>query len=568
MCGIIGHAGRGENIVPECLEKLEYRGYDSAGIAALNGSGIEVSKGVGTVDEAVEPPQGSTAIGHTRWATHGGVTRTNAHPHTDTDQKVAVVHNGIIDNHSSLRREIGESNFESETDTEVIPHLLAKHLENGLNPREAAQKVTNRIEGSYAAVALLESGQIVAFKHGAPLAVAENRGEHFFSSDVVPLLEHVDEAAFLEDGDIAVLDSGPTVFNQGNEVSRESREIRWEGGSATRGDFDHFTRKEIGQQPETIKRATFQDEESLAEAADMLEDARTVWITGCGTSSYAADHMRDYLAPEIDARSIQSHELEYRTAEVDEGDAVVAVSQSGETKDLLAALEDVGVPVLSFLNVAQSSLERRSDHTIYVNAGPEVGVASTKAYTAQLAAMKTVASEIKDQEQVANSLHGTAEKAEEVIEASESLAQELQSRLGGEDAYFVGRYQRFHSAKEASLKLKELSYIHSEAFPAGEFKHGTLALVEEGTPVVGFVDEETADETLSNLEEASSRGAEIIGVGPENHDVYDLHTRIPEDPNREILEVIPFQMLALKAALGRGNDPDRPRNLAKSVTVK
>jgi len=276
----------------------------------------------------------------------------------------------------------------------------------------------------------------------------------------------------------------------------------------------------------------------------------------------------DYTGPAIDACSIQSHELEYRTAEVDEGDAVVAVSQSGETKDLLAALEDVDAPVLSFLNVAQSSLERRSDHTIYINAGPEVGVASTKAYTAQLAAMKTVASELKDQEQVANSLHRTAEKAEEVIETSESLAQELQSCLGGEDAYFVGRYQRFHSAKEASLKLKELSYIHSEAFPAGEFKHGTLALVEEGTPVVGFVDEETADETLSNLEEASSRGAEIIGVGPDNHDVYDLHIPTPEDPNREILEVIPFQMLALKAALDRGNDPDRPRNLAKSVTVK
>jgi|GEM_PF-2989284 Glucosamine 6-phosphate synthetase, contains amidotransferase and phosphosugar isomerase domains len=429
MCGIIGHAGKGENIVPKCLQKLEYRGYDSAGIAALNSSGIEVSKGVGTVDEAVEAPQGSAAIGHTRWATHGGVTQTNAHPHTDPDGRVAVVHNGIIDNHSDLREEVGEGRFESETDTEVIPHLLAQHLKEGLDPRAAAEKVTDRLEGSYAAVALLEGGQMVAFKQGAPLAVARNQDEHFFSSDVVPLLEHVNEAAFLQDGDIAILDSDLRVFNQGREVERDSQEIQWEGGSATRGDFDHFTRKEIGEQPETIKRATFQDEESLTEAAGMLEKARTVWVTGCGTSSYAADHMRDYLAPEVDARSIQSHELEYRTDEVGDDDAVVAVSQSGETKDLLAALEGIEAPVLSFLNVAQSSLERRSDHTIHINAGPEVGVASTKAYTAQLTAMKTVAAELKDQEQVLESLRSTAEKAERLVKASESLAKKLHGAL-------------------------------------------------------------------------------------------------------------------------------------------
>ena len=573
MCGIVGYYGEDEAAekVFKGLKKLEYRGYDSAGIATAGNPTIKVEKAVGEVDEVKNPGiDGTSGIGHTRWATHGGVTEENAHPHVSEREKVAVVHNGIIENYQELKEEL-DTEFRSETDTEVIPHLLERELERKEDVVQAVQVVMERLEGSYAVAAMLDSGEMIAFRKDSPLVLGIDEDEFFLASDVTPFLEHTSEAIFLQDNDYALIDDGFEIYNSGQKVEREIKEIDWDAEQASKEGHDHFMEKEIKEQPKTVKRAAYQDRSDLEKAVEMIEDAEDIYLTGCGTASFAASLGAKYLREAgIEALTEQSHELEYRSEEVSEDDLVISVSQSGETADLLSMLEETEADVLAVVNVVGSTLARQADHKLYVNAGPEIGVASTKAFTAQLAVLRLLAYSIQGSiEKGREKLLDTAENIGKVIEENRDTVNQLSSYLTDkEHVYFIGRNKGYEMAREANLKLKELSYIHAEAFPGGEFKHGTLALVEDGTPVVAFLKDKDFSQAYSNMMEAHSRGADIISVGTEEIEESRFHIQIPEDENPEILEIIPFQMTAYLTAVKKGNNPDKPRNLAKSVTVK
>jgi len=573
MCGIIGYHGEEEAAekVYKGLKRLEYRGYDSAGIATAGNPTIKVEKAVGEVDQVSEPSiDGTSGIGHTRWATHGGVTQENAHPHVSENNKVAVVHNGIIENHKDLKEKL-DVDFKSDTDTEVIPHLLEREIDKVEELSEAVNNVMGKLEGSYAVAAMLDSGEMVAFRKGSPLVLGVNDGEFFLASDVTPFLEYTENAVFLEDDDYAIIEEGYEVYNSGEKVERDVQSIDWDAEQASKEGHDHFMEKEIKEQSKTVKRAVYQDKSDMKEAEKMIEEANDVYLTGCGTASFAASLGAKYLRESgVEALTEQAHELEYRSSEVTEDDLVIAVSQSGETADLLSMLEETDADVLAVVNVVGSTLARQADHKLYVNAGPEIGVASTKAFTAQIAVLKLLSYTIDiGVDEGRDKLLETAGKIEQTIEDNRGTVEDLSDYLTQkEHVYFIGRNKGYEMAREANLKLKELSYIHAEAFPGGEFKHGTLALVEEGTPVVAFLKEEGYSQAYSNMKEAHSRGADIISVGNEKIEESRFHINVPEDENSEILEIIPFQMAAYLTSVKKGNDPDKPRNLAKSVTVK
>jgi glucosamine--fructose-6-phosphate aminotransferase (isomerizing) len=576
MCGIVGYKGdrKASEIVYEGLKRLEYRGYDSAGIATVGNPSLKIEKGEGTIDDvSPEKKDGSTGVGHTRWATHGGVNDRNAHPHTDCREEVAVVHNGIINNYEELKQELKEAGheFKSETDTEVLPHLIEEELEKTNSLDEVAQNVVERIEGSYAVVATLDSGDMIAFKNESPLAIGVGENENFLASDVTPFLPHTDQAIFLEDGETAVLNGELKIFHEGEEIEKEPQEIDWDAEEASKEGHEHFMEKEILEQSQTVKRAAFQDRSDMEKAVEMIEEAEDVYVTGCGTAGYAASLGAKYLREEdISTTAEQSHELEYRADEIGEDDLVIAVSQSGETADLLSTLKETDSPTLAVVNVVGSTLARKSDHTLFVNAGPEIGVASTKAFTAQVAVLKLLKYALQNRlEEGRKSIIETAEKIDALLREQRDTIEDLSDYLLEKDHVFtIGRNKGYEMAQESALKLKELSYIHVEAFPGGEFKHGTLALIEDGVPVVSFLKEEGYEEIVSNTLEAQSRGADIIGVGTEKVENFEYFIEVPEDENRELLEVIPFQMLAYRTSVKKGNDPDKPRNLAKSVTVK
>jgi len=574
MCGIVGYYGREEasEKIYRGLKKLEYRGYDSAGMATAGNPSIKVDKAVGTVDNVSPEIDGTSGIGHTRWATHGGVTEENAHPHVGEKEKVAVVHNGIIENYTEIKeKHLNDVEFKSETDTEIIPHLLEKQLEVSNSIEEAINNVIELLEGSYAVSAVLDTGELIAFRKGSPLVLGLMDDEYFIASDVTPFLEHTDRAVFLEDDDYMIIDGDYTIYNSGEKVEREVTKIEWDAEEASKEGFDHFMEKEIREQSKTVKRASFQDKSDMKEASKMIEEAEDVYLTGCGTASFAASLGARYLRDmDVQVHTEQSHELEYRSKEINEEDLVIAVSQSGETADLLSLLEKVDSDVLAVVNVVGSTLAREADHKLYVNAGPEIGVASTKAFTAQLAVLKLLAYTVNEElEKGRKSLLESADKIDDVLEDNIDQDRTFSDYLIEKDhVYFIGRNHGFDLAREANLKLKELSYIHAEAFPGGEFKHGTLALVEDGTPVVTFLRPESFEDIHSNMKEAHSRGADIISVGPERSEESIMHLEIPEDENSEILEIIPFQMASYLTSIKKGNNPDKPRNLAKSVTVK
>ncbi|MFB6145717.1 MAG: glutamine--fructose-6-phosphate transaminase (isomerizing) [Candidatus Nanohaloarchaea archaeon] len=574
MCGIVGYRGEDDasRILFDGLKKLEYRGYDSAGIVTIGNPSLKMAKGKGTIDEVLEEDlDGKAGIGHTRWATHGKVNDTNAHPHMDCEESIAVVHNGIINNYEELKQELEGHEFRSETDTEVIPHLIEEELEKTDDIEDVAKNVVRKLEGSYAVVAAFDTGEMIAFKDGSPLVLGEKDGEMFLASDVTPFLEHTDKAVFLEDGDLVVLDDEARIFNRGEPVEREPETIEWNTEQASKQGYDHFMEKEIKEQPTTVKRAAFQDRGDMENAVSMLEEAEKIYLTGCGTAGIAASLGAKYLREAgYSAEAELSHELEYRTNEIGEDDLVIAVSQSGETADLLSMLEDVDSSILAVVNVVGSKLDRISEQSLYVNAGPEIGVASTKAFTGQVAVLRLLGYSAQDRlDEGRKSLVDTADRISRSLKDNMDTLEYISSYLAEQGhVYFIGRGRGHEIAEEASLKLKELSYIHSEAFPGGEFKHGTLALVEEGTPVVGILKDEGYEDMLSNIAEAKSRGADIIGIGSEKIDGFKHFIEIPEDENSDILEVVPFQMIAYMTSVKKGNNPDKPRNLAKSVTVK
>ncbi len=576
MCGIICYTGErnASQIVLEGLKKLEYRGYDSAGIAVASNPSIKVEKGTGTIDEVFEDQiDGNTGIGHTRWATHGEVNQTNAHPHTSSNGSVAVVHNGIIENYDELKEEIGKKRFRSDTDTEVIPHLIEDELKSTDSLQEVCENVMAKLEGSYAVAALLETGEKIAFRKGSPLVIGDAEDGLFLASDVTPFLEHTNKAVFLEDEDYVVIKEDYKIYNSGKPVERDIKKIDWNAEEASKQGYNHYMHKEIVEQTETVKRAAFQDKKDLNKARKMIENAEKVYLTGCGSSSFAAELGAQYLRDEgVEVEVEQSHELEYRKEEIGENDLIIGISQSGETADLLSLLNKLEADILSIVNVVGSTLDRNAELSLYTNSGPEIGVASTKAFTGQLTVLKLLASTMSQKiEETRRELLQTADKIETVLNTNKEEIGRISSYLKDKDnAYFIGRHKARIVSKEASLKLKEVSYIHSEAFAGGEFKHGTLALVEDGTPVIGFVTEQTRQDTMSNLVEAKTRGADIVGVGNMEDAGFDYFLSIPEDKNLEILQTVVSQLLAYKTALNRGKDinPDKPRNLAKSVTVK
>lgn len=572
MCGIVGVKSEdAPEKVFNGLKRLEYRGYDSAGIAVQGNPSVKVEKGVGTVDEVTNGKgKSNTSIGHTRWATHGGVTDENAHPHTDCNEEIAVVHNGIINNYEDLREELKEKGheFRSETDTEVIPHLIEEYIDLGV--RQACEKTMERLDGSYAVGIVFKSGEMVAFRQDSPLVIGVENNSYYLASDVTAFLEYASDAIFMEDGDIALIDENLEIYNSGEKVERELNHIEWDAEQASKAGYDHFMEKEINEQGQTIKRAAFQDRTDMEETVEMLDEADDIYLTGCGTASYAAMMGGKYLRDAgYEVEIEQSHELEYRTDEIGEDDLVIAVSQSGETADLLSVLKKTDASVLSVVNVVESTLARKASHSLFVNAGPEIGVASTKAFTAQLTVLKLLSYTANERlDEGRKSLLNTADKVENVMETNadtiENISQYMQEK---DDLYFIGRNLGKELALEAALKLKELSYIHAEGFAGGEFKHGTLALIEDGVPVVSFMDHENT-EILSNAVEARSRGADIIGVGSDPIDETEFFIDVEEDDNREILEIIPFQAIAYRTSVLKGHNPDKPRNLAKSVTVK
>jgi glucosamine--fructose-6-phosphate aminotransferase (isomerizing) len=609
MCGIVGYTGPRQcgEILLDGLRKLEYRGYDSAGIAVLDGGEIAIRKSEGKIsrllDLVVREPVASTCgIGHTRWATHGRPSDDNAHPHKTGH--VAVVHNGIVENHRTLKELLmakGRS-FRSETDTEVIAHLVDEYLSGGLRLEEAVRKTVAALHGSYAFLCLSEKepGTLVGARLNCPMVVGVGEGETYVASDLPPLLSYTRSALFLEDGEIIIADPGGARLTDfsGNHKERSPVHIDWSPVMAEKGGYRHFMLKEIHEQPRAIldtlagrvlpeSGEIFFDTLPLRE--EELRSLSRVLIIACGTSWHAGligKFLIEGLARlpvEIDLGS----EYRYRNPVVEGGTLCVPISQSGETADTLAGLREArskGAFSVAICNVVSSSIARESDGVIYTHAGPEIGVASTKAFTTQLTALYLLALHLGkvrgklSPQEVSSHLLDVSElprMIEEVLKREDEIAEIARKYKDSRDFLYLGRGISYPVALEGALKLKEISYIHAEGYPAGEMKHGPIALIDERMPVLVLCSRgDTYEKTVSNLEEAYTRGGRVIAVGTEGD------TTLPEKAEdlfflptcgkyaRPILEVVPLQLLAYHMAVLKGTDVDQPRNLAKSVTVE
>ena len=591
MCGIIGYCGRkpAVPIVLDALKRLEYRGYDSAGIAALYDGRILIKKDAGKLEEVAQKQDlaslpGTVAIGHTRWATHGGVTQSNAHPHSDCLERVAVVHNGIVENSDQLRQALVKAGhrFTSETDTEVIPHLLEDELKSGCSLEQAVLNVTPKLEGSYAflAVSLDDPGKIIGTRRDNPLIVGVGNSDYYVSSDALAFSDYTAQVMTLEDNDVVVLTpKGVQFFDaRGNKLVKQAKKLDHSWAESGKDGYQYFMLKEIMEQARVLGQIVRQDEKTFTKIALDILRARQVIITACGTSRYSALVGR-YLFSRVGKKFcdvVMASEFSYFADSVDKSTTVIAVSQSGETADIIEgvkAAKDAGAQVVAIVNRPNSILAGMSDEVIYLNCGSEIAVAATKSFLSQLAIFYLLAFAMVGSfgEAVIRlaSLNGEITRVldwnkDELIK----LGQDLKNK---NDFYYIARGINFAIASEGALKLKEISYIHAEGMPAGELKHGTLALIEPGTPVVVICPGDyTFAETLSNAMEAKSRGAYIIGVSDKESDIYDSWIKLPEVDELlyPMVAVIPLQLLAYYIAINRGCDPDKPRNLAKSVTVK
>jgi glucosamine--fructose-6-phosphate aminotransferase (isomerizing) len=586
LCGIIGFVGQG-NAVPvllDGLKRLEYRGYDSVGLAVLEGGELRVRKSVGTVEKLVslveqKPLQGRIGLAHTRWATHGGVVDENAHPHVSCDGSLAVVHNGIIENFGRLRRELESRGhrFRSQTDTEVVAHLLEECLQEGMGLEEAGVKLASKLEGQYAIVALSRKhpDSLLALRRRAPLLIGVGNGENVIASDALAFIDRTNRAIFMEDDTIAVVSRGPEIRLLtfiGRRLKPEAVEVARELSTPDKKDYEHFTLKEIHEQPEVIIRVLDQDAGALTLFRREVEGAERVFFVASGSSYHASLVGKQLFAQGMGVYSDVILASEYKAVEewFKEGVVVVAISQSGETADVLAGVEAAkskGATVLSIVNRTPSSLERYSDVSLKLNVGAEVGVAATKSMTAQMAMLYVISrkdSNGGEMRALADAI-GTVLKSDPLIYR---VSEQVKERR---DVYFLGRGLSYPVALEGALKLKELAYIHAEGLAAGELKHGPLALIERGTPLV-LVNppDETYEETLANGSEVKARGGSIIGVSTRSDRIYDWFIKIPE-LRRElypVVSVVPLQLLAYHTARLLNADVDKPRNLAKSVTVK
>jgi len=590
MCGIVGFIGDKEAapIIVNALTKLEYRGYDSAGLATISNDTVYIEKDVGKLAEVRQKHQidklpGHVGIGHVRWATHGGVTAKNAHPHLDCSKKIAVVHNGIIENHQELRSRLSPRHkFISDTDTEVVTHLLEDYMKLGAPLDEAVLRVTKELKGSYAilVISAQEPEKIVAARRDSPLVIGLGTTGNFIASDTLPFLEETKRGIFLEDGESAVVTKEKVSLrdSKGRKVKREPMEFGWQWDTVTKQGHDFFMLKEILEQPQAVRHALIQDRNTIMEMAMEILRARQIVFTACGTSRYAALIGR-YIFSKIASKFsdvIMASEFGYFSDSIEKNTLVIAVSQSGETADVMDGVKRAkknGATVFSLVNVVGSSLARMSDRALYLNCGPEIGVAATKSFISQLTIFYLLAYAMVNRfDEGVKKLTAISNLIEANLLHNGSEVPKIAKKLNGKkDFYYIARGINFAIAGEGALKLKEISYIHAEGMPAGELKHGTLALIEKGTPVVAICPcDYTFDETLSNIAETKARGAIVTGVSDRHEAMFDEWIRIPkvEEIFYPLVSIIPLQLLAYHSAVARGLDPDKPRNLAKSVTVK
>ena len=584
MCGIFAYKGNGNaaEIVFNGLKKLEYRGYDSWGIAFKEDSEIKVIKRVGRIENFKENIQTKShfAIGHTRWATHGSVTEENAHPHLSNNKNIAVIHNGIIENYAELKEFLIKNGYKfiSQTDTEVIPNLIQYNMKNN-NFEDAVKNTLKKLEGSFAIAAISrDSENIVAARRMSPMVLGLAKDGFFISSDIPAFLEHTNQVISLGDNEMVVIDDKIKIINfmDNKEIKKEPETINLDFKESKKDKFQHYIIKEISEQEESIKRAVDQDPDFIKSIANQIDKAFGVFFVACGTS-YHACLSASYLFSKIAKKHINvvlaSEFRNYRHF-LTENTLVVAVSQSGETADVLDAIgvvKENHSRIISIVNVPGSSLTKLSNEVIMMNAGQEVSVLSTKSYTSQLAILSLLAyASIGKFEEGKELIKKSAGYVGEIISKNlnklENLAEMLKHK---KDIFLIGRSLGFPTALEGALKIKEVSYIHAEGLAGGELKHGTLALIEKGVPVIVISTAETKKDILNNTLEIKARGGYIIGFNSENNEVYDYFIKIPHLEDMEpIISIIPIQILAYYLAVKRGCDPDKPRNLAKSVTVK
>ena len=608
MCGIVGYVGKEQAapILLDGLAKLEYRGYDSAGIAVYNDGKIDMVKATGRLNVLFSLTQGGSTlpgtvgIGHTRWATHGSPTQENAHPHFNESESIVVVHNGIIENFSELKARLTKKgyNFKSETDTEVIAHLLDYYYKG--NPLEAIAKIMHRMEGSYALGIVFSAhpGEIYAVRKESPLIVGSSREGNFIASDVPAILKYTRDVFFIENGEIVKLtEDGLNFFNvDGEPLTKESTQIQWDMEAAEKGGYEHFMMKEMFEQPkavsDTLNAYVKNDEITFPEFDFSEEEIRAlsrIHIVACGSAYHTGvtvKYVYEGLARipvEVDLAS----EFRYRNPILEPNSLVVIISQSGETADSLAALREAkarGIKVLAIVNVVGSSIAREADYVLYTLAGPEIAVATTKAYSTQLIvqyllAMKfaQIRGEVSKEtiDEMLHALKRLPDQIELLLNNKEKVQRFANRYLATEHVFFIGRGIDYAISLEGSLKLKEISYIHSEAYAAGELKHGTISLIEDGTLVIAVLtQEELYKKTMSNIVEVRSRGAFVLTVTnvghSESEEFSDYVLSIPQTNQyfTNSLAIIPLQLFGYYVSIGKGYDADKPRNLAKSVTVE
>lgn len=610
MCGIVGYLGsrKAAEVIVEGLSKLEYRGYDSAGVAvnSSNEKELNIRKFKGRLSVLAEdleknPIDGNLGIGHTRWATHGEPSDVNSHPHFNQAKTIAVVHNGIIENYMEIKEELISEGvkFESQTDTEVIAHLVDKYYEGNL--LDAVYKTISKLRGAYAlGVICKEHGnELVAVRKDSPLVVGVGEGENFIASDIPALLKYTRDVYFLENGEVVHLkDENVTVYDSNrNLVEKEVFHVTWDVEAASKGGYDYFMSKEIHEQPtgvrETLERRLDDNGNIILDSINIskedLEKINKVYIVACGTA-YNAGLLGKYAIEKfvnIPVITDIASEFRYSDPFVDENSLVILVSQSGETADTLAVLRDSkakGARILSITNVVGSSIARESDDVFYTWAGPEVAVASTKAYTTQITSLYMIALDFAIKkgtitrefyDSMISKMKEIPSKIQEILDNEEYIKEVAKTVVSSEHAFYLGRGIDYSLAMEGSLKLKEISYIHAEAFAAGELKHGKIALIEKGTPVIAIATQEKLFEKMvSNMEEVRARGAYVVAIAQShNKDVEKAADKIIYIPNSDdilspILAVVPMQLLAYHVSVLRGCDVDKPRNLAKSVTVE
>jgi glucosamine--fructose-6-phosphate aminotransferase (isomerizing) len=611
MCGIVGYVGakKATPILIEGLKRLEYRGYDSAGVALLNGEGIHVTKRPGKIRElekalAKVPSPATCGIAHTRWATHGAPTEPNAHPHTTSDGEIALVHNGIIENADALRGFLRKDGYEfaSETDTETVVHLIDHFWKDGQPLEEAVAAALREVEGAYgiAVISSRDPGKIVVARNGSPLLIGVGQnGEMLAGSDAAAVVSHTREVVYLDDGDYAVLDADGyrTYRLEGTEVQRTVQAVTWDLAAIEKGGFDHFMLKEIYDQPNSLRdvmRGRLLEEEGdarlggIRDHAAELSKIKRIVISACGTSWHAG-LVGEYMLEEyarIPVTVEYASEFRYRNPVIEEGTLALAISQSGETADTLAAMQEAarnGAPTMGIVNAVGSTIARQTDYGIYLHAGPEIGVASTKAFTSQLVALTLFTLfmgrrrnlSVLQGREIVSSLQDLPYLVEEVLKVNEEVRDVAKRYMDCRNFLYLGRGYQFPVALEGALKLKEVSYIHAEGYPAAEMKHGPIALIDDDMPVVVLAPRDAVyKKVVSNIEEVKARHGRIIAVvsddAPELQDKVDYMIKVPQTIPclLPVLTTIPLQLLAYHMAVIRGCDVDQPRNLAKSVTVE